>query len=228
MGLPASTSAIQIGSEILIPTPADPGAPPNSYNVVRGQLESTAAAQSAGATVLPLTTTILTSAFAKGFFQNTAAINYEQTITLPDVRVVASQLYVTNSQGNSPAETQCYTPHSGGGIRTCSGGQMALQVGGVLAVQTNAAPPLMVEALHAVRDVRAMITQIADADINLQIWMGTVTYGPVLTIPAGKNMSQVVDGSTLPPTQERANLQLQVLTVGASQPGRDLTVTIRF
>jgi hypothetical protein len=223
--IPSSTPALQIGTEIM--TVLSVNSSNNTCTVLRGQLGSTAAGHTVATPVFPLTQQTLVVAFARDFFQNPAAQNFAHSISLPDVRVAASQFFVTNSRGNSPASTQCYTSGADAGLRTCSGGQLAIQVGGYLAVQQNAAPPLLIEAAHAVRDVRASVTQAADQDIHLQLLMGTNPYC-VLTIPANQTVSNVISGTTLATLQSGSNLQLNITQVGSAIPGRDLTVTLRF
>jgi hypothetical protein len=223
--IPSSTPALQIGTEIMTVLGVDSSN--NTCTVLRGQLGSVASAHNAAAPVFPLSQQTLVVAFARDFFQNPAHLNFAHSISLPDARVAASQFFVTNSRGNSSAATQCYTSGAESGLRTCSGGQLAIQVGGYLAVQQNAAPPLLIEAAHAARDVRASVTQAADQDIKLQLLMGTTEYC-TLTIPAGQTVSNIIDGTTLATLESGSNLQLNVTQVGSAVPGRDLTVTIRF
>lgn len=223
--IPISTPAIAIGAEIMTVLSVDPSN--NTCAVLRGQLGSTASTHTASTPVFPLSQQTLVVAFARDFFQNPAAQNFAHSISLPDARIAASQFFVTNSRGNSPASTQCYTSTADSGLRTCSGGQLAIQVGGYLAVQLNAAPPLLIEAPHAARDVRATVTQAADQDIHLQLLMGTNQYC-TLTIPANQTISDVISGTALATLESGSNLQLNITQVGSAVPGRDLTVTIRF
>ena len=166
--------------------------------------------------------------FARDFFENPASQNFAHSISFPDARIVGSQFAVTNSRGNSRSTSQSYLGQGEpGGLRTCSGGQFAIQVGGYLAVQQNAAPPLMVEASHAARDVRATVTEAPQATpITLQLWQGSTAY-TTLTIPAGQTTSNIVEGTTLTTLAAGSTLRLDVTGVGQSAPGRDLTVTIR-
>jgi hypothetical protein len=226
-GLPSqsATPALQIGTEIM--TVLNFNSSTNTCTVVRGALGSTASTHNAGDSVLPLAESVFVAAFARDFFENPASENYAHTVSLPDARVAASQFYVTNSLGNSPTVPQCWTGTSETGLRTCSGGQLAIQVGGYLAVQQNAAPPLMMEASHAARDVRATVTQAADRAIEMQLFTGSTLYCS-LTIPANQTTSNVVDGATLATLQSGTNIQLNITQVGLNTPGRDLTVTIRF
>ena len=218
---------LQIGSEILTLTNFD--ATSNTCTVVRGQFGTAAAPHTDHDAVFLLQQKTFVAPFARDFFENPASQNFAHTIIFPDVRIVSSQFVVTNSRGNSRSANQSYLDQgTPGGLRTCSGGQFAIQVGGYLAIQQNAAPPLMVEASHAARDVRASITEAPQGTpITLQLWQGSTAY-TTLTIPAGQTTSNIVDGTTLATLAAGSTLRLDVTAVGQGAPGRDLTVTIRF
>ncbi len=151
---------IQIGSELMSILSSDQNS--STYTVVRGAMESMAASHVTGDLVLHLSTTVAIVPFAEGFFENKASGNFLHTMSLPDVRLCASEFFVNNAFGNSQATQQCYTADPDGGLRTLSGGQFSIQVAGYLATQTDAAPPLMVEASHAVRDIRTTVSQASD------------------------------------------------------------------
>jgi hypothetical protein len=225
----SGTQVLQVGTELMVLLNFDQ--PTRVCKVIRGQFGSIAVAHNGGEPVLALRQKTFVNSFARDFFANPASQNFSHTIHVPDVRVIAAQFYVTNSRGNSPASTQLYFATPDGGLRTCSGGQFAMQVGGYLATQQNAAPPLLIEAAHAPRDVRASVTEVpASVPIVLQMWQDSTVYCS-LTIPAGQNTSNIVNGRDLPPLKEGAILRLDVTQVAlASQgsPGRDLTVTIRL
>jgi hypothetical protein len=217
---------IQIDSEIMS---ISPGTTAASYTVIRGAAGSAAVAHSAGALILTLSSATVVMPFAVGFFENRASNNYVNTFSMPDIRVGAAELFVTNSFGNS--QTSYFLQP----LRTLSGGQFSLQVNGYLATQQNAAPPLLVEATHAVRDIRMTLSQpptgyvitvdlLQNGDEYCQL-----TYDPSQTTP-----SAVVDGTNLPPLLEKALLTINITVTlipnydQALNPGNDLTVTIRF
>jgi len=109
-----------------------------------------------------------------------------------------------------------------------------MQVAGYLATQTDAAPALMVETSHAVRDVRATVTQApSGCDAAITVEQDGVAYCSV-TIPSGSTHSNVIDGVGLPCLREGSALTLDIalqINTGASAsffPGRDLTLTIRL
>lgn len=228
----AAGETIQIGTELMSVLSVDPVA--NTYTVVRGVLASTATPHNAQDLVLHLDSTATSVAFAPNFFENRASSNYLHTISLPDVRVCAAEFYVTNTFGNSQTQQTSYTLQPDGGLRTLSGGQFSIQVSGYLATQQDAAPPLLVETAHAVRDIRCAVTQAATGyTVSVDILQNGVVYCNV-SIPSGQTASSVLDGALLPPLQTAAsvtiNVTLQVVQgfTGQVSPGRDLTVTIRL
>jgi hypothetical protein len=202
--------------------------------VVRAQLNSAVVAHTAGTQVMQLDTAVIIMPFSSGFFQNRASNNYINTVSLPDIRISAAQLFVTNSFGNSQSTLVCYTANSTQ-LRTLSGGQFALQINGYLATQTNAAPPLMVEATHAVRDVRMTLRQPPTGYvINVDLLQNGTEYCQLTYDPSQSTPTTVIDGISLPPLMEKAFLTLNISVTllanydQALNPGNDLTVTIRF
>jgi hypothetical protein len=228
--------AIQIDSELL--TVLSVNTADGSYGVVRSALGSTAVAHASAAPVLLLDNTSIIVPFATGFFENQSSANYMHTLSLPDVRVIAAEFLVTNAFGPSQATAKSYAylaPDDS--LRTLSGGQFSLQVNGYLATQQNAAPPLVVEAGHAVRDIRATVSQPASGyDVAAQVLQNGVAYGSVLIIPSGTTTSSaIMKGAALPPLLEGSILTIDVtlnlatvLPPNGPSPGRDLTVTIRL
>jgi len=229
---PTTGQIIQIGTELMTVLSADPGA--NTYTVIRAVLGSVATTHNAGDLVLHLDSTAVVVAFATDFFENRASLNYLHTVSIPDVRICAAEFYVTNAFGNSQVQQTSYTLQADGGLRTLSGGQFSLQVSGYLATQQNASPPLLIEASHAVRDIRAVVNQAATGyTISVDILQNGTEYCNV-SIPSGQTTSTVLDGAALPALQNTAaltiNVTLQVISgySGQISPGRDLAVTIRL
>lgn len=224
---------VQIGSELMIILGA--GNPAGTYTVQRGAMGTSSVVHQASAPILELTTNTVIVPFARGMFGNRASVNFQQITNMPDMRISASQFYVTNAFGDSEASLQNYTNAPGGGLRTLSGGQFSLQVSGPIAAQASAVPPLLIQNSHAVRDVRASVA-IAPAGYSLLISLlqGGQPYVS-LTIPDGQSVSsEIIDGSTLACLTEGATISMSVALSptasysGISMPGRDLTVTIRL
>ncbi len=190
--------------------------------------------------MLLLDSTVVVVPFAQGLFQNSASANFIHTISLPDVRILAAEFAVTNSFGQSQASQNSFAAVApdDSSLRTLSGGQFSLQVNGYLATQTNAAPPLVIEASHAIRDIRATVNQAATGyDIAVQVFQSGSAYGAPLLIPAGTTTSSaLVLGALLPPLvvgdiltiDVTLNVNTGAASTNGSSPGRDLTVTIRL
>lgn len=229
---PNPGDVIQIGTELMSVVSVNAG--DNTYTVARNVLSSLATTHNAGDAVLHLTASDVIVPFAAGFFENRASLNYLHTFNLSDVRICAAEFFVSNSFGSSQTSQVCYTNLPDGGLRTLSGGQLSIQVSGYLATQQNAAPPLMVEAAHAVRDIRASLSQAASGyTITVDVLQNGTEYCR-LQMASDATASNIIDGATLPALIEGANLTINI-TLNVIQnapaslnPGRDLTITIRL
>jgi hypothetical protein len=237
LNVPASPSTpfvgqlIQIDQEVMS---ISTGTTANTYNVIRGAANSAAAVHDAGSLVLQLDSNFIIMPFAPGFFENRASLNYLNTVSIPDVRVAAAELFVTNSFGNSQTSSVCYACNTAP-MRTLSGGQFSLQVNGYLATQQNAAPPLVVEAKHAVRDIRMSLTQPPTGYvITVDLLQNGSEFCQLVYDPSQATPTAVIDGTNLPPVLEYAVLTLNITVTLipnydlALNPGNDLTVTVRF
>jgi len=199
--------------------------------VVRGSHGSAAAAHAAQTLVYFLEKKTFVMPFARDFFGSPASGSYAYRVTIADVRIAAAELFLTNSRGNSNVAKRTYTATTDAGLRTLSGGQLSIQVEGPLAIQTNAAPLLLVDTAHSVRDVYAVVKDApTGAPITLRVTQNGQAYCQ-LTIPVGATISNVTDGFALGPLQVKAQVGLDITGVAQtadSTPGRDLTVTIRL
>jgi hypothetical protein len=197
----------------------------------RGAHQSVAAAHAAGATVYVLERKTVIVAFLSAFFASPASTDYAYSIFLPDVRVVAAEFYVTNKFGTSPVLHIPYSATTDGGLRTLSGGQIALQVDGYLAVQTDATPPFIMDEAHVPHDILATVREApVGGAVTLMVRQDSATYC-TLTIADGALVSNTVNGLGMAALGLGAQVHLDVINVpGAANtlPGRDLTVTIRL
>jgi hypothetical protein len=198
-----------------------------SYTVTRGMHGSLPAAHAVQTPIYALTSTTVIQPFPQQFFGTPYSGSWLFPIPLPDVRVASAELYVTNDWGNSPTGSICLTNNDDKGLRTLSGGQYTIQVGGYLAIDQSAAPPLVVDASHSVRDVFAVLGTAADAAVVVQLNVNGGTYC-ALTIPTGQLVSNVVTGLGLPPLVAQSQITLSVISVGQTYPGADLTVLVRL
>ena len=221
---------LQVESELIQIGSAQSG---NTYSVLRGVLGSAASDHAQGTAVLALSTSTFVVPFAQGFFENRASVNFMHTINLPDIRVAAAELFMTNAFGDGQTAQACYTGTADAGLRTLSGGQFSLQVSGPLATQQNAAPPLAVESAHAVRDVFATVNQApVGCSAVIDLLVNGVDYGQ-LSIQPQNSISNVLSGVNLPALTQGANLSINVTlqinpNAASVSPGRDLTVTVRL
>ncbi len=222
-------SLIQIDGEVMEVIEALHGG--TQYVVTRGAKGSHAESHEAGRPVFHLRNKVYILPFPRDFFGSPASGNHSFSVYMPDVRIAAAELVVTNQRGASEPSQAAFTSTMDYGLRTLSGGQFSIQVQGYPAIQSNIAPPLVIETSHAVRDIFAVLHEApAGGPLELRLRQNDETYCQ-LVIAAGQTLSNVVNGFNLPPLAAGAHLSLDVLSVppaGAGSPGRDLTVTIRL
>jgi hypothetical protein len=224
-GSAQTNGLIQIDGELmLVDTVSADGL---QYQVTRAANGSQAASHNSGALVYQLSSNSVIIPFPLEFFGSPYSGSWTYPIVMPDIRVVSAELFVTNTRGNSPTLTKCLTGTGDNGLRTLSGGQYSIQVQGYLAVDQNAAPVLVVDSKHSVRDVFAIMGKAADAPVQLQLNLNGAMYCQ-LTIVPGQLVSNSVEGASLPYLAEKAQLTLSILAVGQTYPGADLTVLIRL
>ncbi len=153
------------------------------------------------------------------------------SVFLPDVRVAAGEFFVTNGRGSSLVAPASFGATVDQGLRTLSGGQVSIQVDGYLAIQTDAAPPLVMESSLAARDIFAVVRQApAGGAVELRVRQDDVSYC-TLTIADGATVSNSVSGFGLGPLVAGARVSLDITSVpgaAGTLPGRDLTVTVRL
>ncbi|MFB3777232.1 MAG: phage tail protein [Bryobacteraceae bacterium] len=222
-------SLIQIDAEILAVMEVLNGG--LEYVVQRGVYGSQAEAHATNVPVYGLSKKVYILPFTKDFFGSPASGNLSFPIYLPDARIACAEFTATNMKGESAPSRVCYTITTDNGLRTLAGGQLSIQVEGYLAIQSDVAPPLVVEASHAAGDILAIVREApTGGPLELRLRQNEETYCQ-LTIAAGATISNVVNGFGLPPLVSSAQLSLDILSVpeaGAGTPGRDLTVTIRL
>ena len=77
----------------------------------------------------------------------------------------------------------------------------------------SAAPPLVVEAAHAVTDVYAVLGTAADAEVAVEVRVDGAAYCTLTFLP-GATVSDATDGNALPPLARGRQVTLGVLSVG--------------
>lgn len=217
---------VQVGSEVMrIETVRESGL---VYDVTRGMHNSNPAAYTAGTDLYVLLKKVAVMPFARDFFGSPWSASWAYSVNLPNARVASAELFVTNTQGNSQATALVLTQTVDAGLRTLSGGQLTLQVQGPLAIRASAAPDIIIESPHTVRDVYAVVRQPStDTPIRLDLRQDGEPYCS-LTIPPGATVSDAVDGFKLTPLHPKRKLSMDITSVGQSQPGTDLTVVVRL
>ena len=220
---------LQVDSEVMeVEEVSNGGA---TLEVRRASHDTVAAAHTGGALAFVLDRRAYVIPFSQDFFGSPASGSFRHPIFLPDVRLAAADFFVTNTRGNSETRKVNFTGLPDKGLRTLSGGQITIQVEGSLAIQTSAAPPLVIETAHSVRDIFAVVSDApTGAAVQLQLRQNNTVYC-TLNIPIGAAISNVVNGFNLPPLEAMSKLSLDILSVGQTgetTPGRDLTVTLRL
>src|SRR5262249_51273580 len=176
------------------------------YQVTRAMHGTSAAAHASETIVYPLKTKVVIAPFVPHFFGTLASGAWSMPIPLPDARVTSAELFVTNSNGNSPIGVVAVTSTLHAGLRTLSGGQYSIEVEGFLAVENAAAPDLVIEAKHTVRDVYAVVRQApSESPVQIRLNQNGNVYC-ALTIPAGALISNSQDGTLLPPLESGARV----------------------
>ena len=224
-GSAAAGDLIQAGKEIMkVLEISNQGA---TYRVSRAAQASSAVTHGAGEAIYHLEQRVAVVPFVRGFFGSPWSADWYHSLALPNARVVSVELFVSSRQGDSAVSCVNFSQWPDKGLRTLSGGQFSLQVEGFLAIQDGATPELFIEATRSVRDAYASVREPADAEIRLELRQGTEPYCE-LKIPATKTISDPLDGAGLPLLRSGAMLNLDVKAVGQTNPGADLTVTIRL
>jgi hypothetical protein len=197
------------------------------YAVTRAMHGTIAARHESLEAVHRLLTRTTIAPFPAGFFGSPYSGSWTFPVTLADARVASAELFCTNRKGDGPSQAAPLTHNDDHGLRTLSGGQYSLQVSGFLAVDVAAAPPLVVEASHAVKDVYAALGTTADAEVRIAVRVDGSDYCTV-QLPAGATVSEPADGGALPPLMAGSKVTIAVEAVGQALPGADLTVIIRL
>jgi hypothetical protein len=224
-GAAAAGEFVQVDEEVMqVEERLDGG---SRYRVTRGMHATIAEAHEASTAVFRLAKVTAIAPFPMGFFGSPYSGSWAFPVTLPDTRIASAELFCTNRKGDGPSTAIRLTHNDDRGLRTLSGGQYSIQVSGFLAVDEAAAPPVVVEASHAVRDVRAVLGTAADAEVKIEVRVDGAAYC-ALRAPAGATATNGVDGNTLAPLLAGSRVTIAVQSVGAALPGADLTVIIRL
>lgn len=221
---PASGVLVQIDQEIILI-----GATVSGATTVTRAIHGTAAVSHlTTAPVYPLSDDIVIVPFIKDFFGSPASGEWNYVVDLPDVRIASVELYMTNSLGAGAVAVSQFTGTNDSGLRTLAGGQYSFQITGYLAIQTGAAPNIIVDSARSVGDIYAVLrTPSAGAGVTLELNVNSQPYAAIQFNP-GAITSLVVDGFGLPAFTAGDQISLDVTGVGTTNPGSDLTVIVRL
>jgi hypothetical protein len=226
-GQAAAGSVIQAGRELF---EVNEILPDGALAVTRGAYGSVAEPHPAGERAWLLRKKAIVAPFPRGFFGSPSSGAYLQNIAMPNARIAAAAFSVTNSFGDSPARVQCYTALTGGGLRTLAGGQYCIQVPGAPALESAAAPPLVMDQTQALGDVFATLAEAPTGGaLRLRLRVDGAPYCE-LSFQDGERFSNAISGTALPPIAAGSEVSLDVIEVPVGEntrPGRDLTVTLR-
>ena len=135
---------------------------------------------------------------------------------------------MTNALGDGAIAVNAYTETIDSGLRTMAGGQYSFQISGYLAIQTAAAPAIVVDADRCVRDIFAIVNVAPDgAPIILQLNRNGSPYAS-LQINSDTKTSNVAPGFGLPALRAGDQLTLDIDGVGTNNPGSDLNLILRL
>ena len=196
--------------------------------VTRGAQGTLAASHATALPAYQLGENVVIVPFIKNFFGSPASGDWQYSVALPSVRLASAELYMTNALGAGAVTMNPYTGTIDSGLRTLAGGQYSFQISGYLAIQTNAAPAVIVDADRSVRDIYAIVnTPPTGAAVILQINRNGAAYATV-QIPDGATISNVQGGFGLPALRAGDLLFLSITAVGTTVPGSDLTLVMRL
>ena len=196
--------------------------------VTRAMHSTTAADHLITDSVYSLSDDIVIVPFIKNFFGTPASGEWNYSVELQDVRIASVELYMTNSLGAGAVAVNQFTGTNDSGLRTLAGGQYSFQITGYLAVQTGAAPNIIVDSARSVGDIYAVLRgSSSGSGVTLELNLNGEPYATVQFDP-GTITSYVVPGFGLPAFHAGDQLSLDVTGVGTSNPGSDLTVIVRL
>jgi hypothetical protein len=217
---------IQLGSEIMqVLEVQNAGL---AYSVSRAQQGTPAGPHDANTAVYRLQSRTIVVAFEKNFFSTPEAGSWSHSEWAPDIRLASVEFFVTNAFGASPTAVNTYTQLAGNGQRTLRGGQLDLQVEGVLGIQSDAVPEITVGQAASVSSVSARVELApAGADITLVVKVDGAAWA-TLTIPDGQLQANGIDGAELPPLMTGSMVSMDITGVGTTFPGQRLAASIRL
>jgi hypothetical protein len=223
----AAAAFVQIDGEILLAGATDLA---GNTAVQRNMLGTHAAAHDATALAYPLAEKVAIVPFVKNFFGSPSSGDWRYSLELPNVRLAAASLFMTNTLGAGAVTYLSFSENTNDqGLRTLSGGQFSFQISGYLAIQTvMATPAVIVDADHCIHDIYGILgTGSGGAGVTLQLNLNGSLYATV-QFDEGATTSNIVPGFGLPILHAGDLMTLEVTGVGTTNPGSDLTLVMRL
>ena len=124
----SSGNLVQIDQEVMVVQGTVTSG--TTVSVTRASHGTSAGTHAVGTGVYILAEKIFIMPFAQEFFGSPASGSYAFPITIPDVRIAAAELFMTNSRGNSSVAAESFTSTTDFGLRSLLGGQLTIQVEG--------------------------------------------------------------------------------------------------
>ena len=122
-----------------------------------------------------------------------------------------------------------YTATIDSGLRTLGGGQYSFQITGYLAIQTTAAPVVIVDSDRSVRDIYGIVgTAPTGAAIVLQINRNGAAYASVQIRRRSNDLECLRRLRAARICARAISLSLNITGVGTTVPGSDLTFVMRL
>lgn len=152
-------------------------------------------------------------------------------VNLGDAMGLADALNLASGDRRYGRRDQAITEGPGGGtvsVTQVSGKRaLMLSMAGILSIRSNAAPLAMLQETRGVERLIALVKQAPlGADLTARVNVGGAAWADV-TIPAGA--TQAARGAVgLPAIAEGALVTVDLLTVGTTFPGEDLTLLVYF
>jgi hypothetical protein len=147
-------------------------------------------------------------------------------VLLPTVQIAAIDAWVVNAFGPSAMFAGTYITVNP--LRTLHGGQVTLEVDGVLGVQSDAVPEFTMPYAAAPDVVFANVTEApTGAPLRMTVKVDGADYAK-LTIAAGGVSSVAQSGYALGAIAEGAKIGLDITAVGSTFPGERLVVVVKL
>ena len=210
-----------IGQELVFITAVNTGA--STITVVRGQKNSLAAGYADMTIFYPLTVQPVSIPIDPSLLGTVAWSNWVYRVPMRDYRVVAIELYVTNSIGRSASTTNLYSGTIDNGIRVLAGLKVQWSTDGILGVQSDVMPPYFLpqtSSFYRVHcEVRTAPVGASLVAVLYKTYLGTKYTIATMTITTGNTVSNYVSGLDVDAIWNSLPMSIDITSVGTTYPG---------